>query len=75
MKSVVEVIENHFDRWRGNGAGVVDLRVLGTDQPTEMAARVNTSASATDQKVRVRLRVLPHDDEAALSFAALIRPL
>ena len=28
MKSVVEVIENHFDRWRGNGAGVVDLQFL-----------------------------------------------
>ena len=26
------VIEDHFDRWIGNGAGAVDLDILGTDQ-------------------------------------------
>ena len=37
MKSVRSVIEDHFDRWIGNGAGAVDRDILGTDQPDLVA--------------------------------------
>ena len=33
------VIEDHFDRWIGNGAGVVDRDILGTDVPALLAER------------------------------------
>jgi len=37
VKSVRSVIEDHFDRWIGNGAGAVDRDILGTDQPDLVA--------------------------------------
>ena len=37
MQSVVAVIEDHFDRWMGNGAGAVDRDIFGTDEPELLA--------------------------------------
>ena len=37
VESVAAVIEDHFDRWIGNGAGAVDRDILGTDQPELLA--------------------------------------
>ena len=39
VQSVAAVIEDHFDRWIGNGAGAVDRDILGTDEP-ELLAQV-----------------------------------
>lgn len=38
MKSVAAVIQDHFDRWSGNGAGAVDREILGSDEPERLAA-------------------------------------
>jgi Phosphotransferase enzyme family len=37
VQSVAAVIEDHFHRWMGNGAGAVDRDILGTDQPELLA--------------------------------------
>jgi hypothetical protein len=37
VKSVAAAIEDHFDRWIGNGAGAVDRDILGTDEPELLA--------------------------------------
>lgn len=37
VKSVRAVIEDHFDRWTGHGAGAIDRDILGTDQPDMLA--------------------------------------
>jgi hypothetical protein len=37
VQSVAAVIEDHFERWSGNGAGVVDRDILDTDEPELLA--------------------------------------
>lgn len=37
MQSVLGVVEAHFERWEGTGAGSIDREVLGTDEPSEIA--------------------------------------
>jgi hypothetical protein len=37
VQSVATVIEDHFDRWIGNGAGTVDRDILDTDDPELLA--------------------------------------
>ena len=38
LESVAAVIGDHFARWIGSGAGVVDRDILGTDEPERLAA-------------------------------------
>jgi hypothetical protein len=38
VQSVVGVVEAHFERWTGSGAGSIDCDVLGTDDPSRIAA-------------------------------------
>ena len=37
MQPVLRVVEAHFERWAGRGAGSVDRDVLGTDEPSQIA--------------------------------------
>jgi hypothetical protein len=37
VPSVEELVEDHFSRWAGNGAGAIENDVLGTDDPRDIA--------------------------------------